>query len=379
MTEPFTILQFYYGSNKETFKKDFENLIEYSLPRLMKGYWDDPEEDLITYSCFDPYWEEELPINSGLNFYFGFTFLPLWYKRVVKEFNKLFKNIQIEILDEHLIERTTRKERTYWGEDYYQHYEKVPDKEIKDFHYSEIPNYGYAACFNIKTSPEYNGNLYLRYTIHHFLRSMNYHEFICNGKRKQKYPFKKDSEAFNYVLEMNNLPQNEYRSLCDLDFSKEDFLALDDIDAMNNLIEFLDARGEYICKQTNTILLTSLFKKYPEIFLFDEEKIKIVFSKQTKEFFIIENLGGYSFQFFIPYSRISMEAIKNGAFSNIIFNRAMGSGLASLTKRNFCKVSDILEITEEIENNLIKFGETFKENIREQYSFYTKNPDIIFD
>jgi len=78
-------------------------------------------------------------------------------------------------------------------------------------------------------------------------------------KRKQKNAFKTNKEAFDYVLKMNNLPMNDYRSLCDLDFTKKDFLSLDNIDAMNTLIYYLEKRRRYECKQTETIKLTSLF------------------------------------------------------------------------------------------------------------------------
>jgi len=120
MMDPFTILNIYpkdyYRDSKEIFASDFQELIENNLDKV-NNHWEYTEEyaELKAFSCFDPYWELELEIDSGEDFYFGFTFLPIWYKKVVEEFNSLFKNIKIEILYEKLVVSEVTLVETYWG------------------------------------------------------------------------------------------------------------------------------------------------------------------------------------------------------------------------------------------------------------------------
>lgn len=182
--------------------------------------------------CFDRYWE----IYTEDSFCFGFTHLPVWIDKAVEQFNREFKNIKVNVLVG--TEYGYQESINSWGHKYLEVAEDLEDAKYKMS----------ARMFTIELSDKYlrNARMYIQYLVHHFFRMFSLLEEW--GEYLEEIP---QEDLIEYILDINNEVLG-YRSISEVEITKEEFIKIDDIEAVNQVAGILDKTGGV--KQTLILL-----------------------------------------------------------------------------------------------------------------------------
>jgi hypothetical protein len=201
------------------------------------GYFITVNDTYNYHTCYEYYYSHKEFKGDG-EYIFSFLFLPKWYRRIIRKFNKSFKNIQIIILGEKIL---------YAGRSL---------DEYNDSSFVVVPKHFkgdvevICPLFKIDFNSEYSNvsKFYLRFLIHQLLRMLSPQntEYIKYDQKE----FKPSKDSLEYLVELNNENVGEL-SFSEDDITRNMLLKLDDIDTVNKKCEILDY---------SKVMQTDLFK-----------------------------------------------------------------------------------------------------------------------
>lgn len=180
------------------------------------------------YECFDPFWSRYSYSGSKL-FYYSYPALPVWYEKVINEFNEIIEHSKIEILVEKDIYGDLIRP-SKWGRTNSSDYVKIIPGNSGEFKFK-------SAIFTNNISDKFSSNAKrnIEYQIHHYLRMISYTEI--------NYINLDDKEPDSYYVEApliyNNrsLPLHNYRALKDTPLDLSELKLLDQVDVINRLFK----------------------------------------------------------------------------------------------------------------------------------------------
>lgn len=200
------------------------------------------------YGCYATYLSKRKDIeNTGLFYHVAYPLMPLWFTDVVKEFNDLFKNIQLEITDSKEQNLFFNERKTVaWGET-----RQVQVIKYRMEYGSRIGSY-YKKCLVplVKFHYSENYNPIIRYYFNYFLvilfRMLSYTE-------KFHHPLQNTpSKKLEYLCRLNNKNKG-YRSFSEKDTNVEQIKLLDDIDLVNSNVDKIHHRSLTSLRQTDLL------------------------------------------------------------------------------------------------------------------------------
>lgn len=201
------------------------------------------------YGCFNPYWSA---YKYGRKFFFSHPLYPVWYYKVLDEFNNTFDNIKIDILDSKSV-FAKKVSKDNWGE---------PKTNTSMLVLSNDGDIEFStALLTLELNSKYQkySDKKIKYFIHHFLRMISITESsyikVLEDDPKENY--------VDYVLGINNRSCHlyGYRSLSENAVNYEDFILIDDVDLVNKALE---SSSDSITKQTGIHNRLARFKNKGE-------------------------------------------------------------------------------------------------------------------
>jgi len=206
------------------------SLVTKDLDSAIKEWQDTIEltSTLYYHECYEYYYSHKAFIHRVKDEYiFSFAFLPKWYRRVIKKFNKSFKNIQIIILGEKILYCGMGINR--YGDESF----RVEPTYFKDSEKAICP------LFKIDFNSEYSdvSKFYLRFLIHQLLRMLSPHNTSYLSYDEEEFKSSKDS--LEYLVELNNENADEL-SFSEDEITRDMLLKLDDISTVNTRCEILN-------------------------------------------------------------------------------------------------------------------------------------------
>jgi len=314
-----------------------------------------------TTRCFDYFWGS---FKDTGEFYFCFPALPVWYNKIVDEFNSYFQNLKVEIIDEY--------DRIYYVKDYMgeNSYRIDMPKELDPHDYKDLTPLK-KPIFLLRVnrenySKDATGISRICYTIHHFFRMLSipelyYISLLDNdpGENYVEFTLNLANRIIDWKPKISgNYLDMVYRSLTEIKVTLEDFTLLDDKTAIKYIGS--EVYGDSRIKQT-AIITNLKSKRLKELegkyFSFDLDKIP------NKFFALGTDLIGLG----------KIDKLENGGRAWVILFNSLGNNMTmTLSISSFLDGVELLNITD---NDAKEFIKKNAKPIKKDKNFYTGKKD----
>ena len=188
----------------DSFERDAGTLYSFNRKEIEKSWKDFPQSlsgTSIYAGCFGGSYSYK-NTSSSPEFYFVYPYMPVWYIKLVDEFNSFYENIHLDIINDKSIYLKSAIEKNDWNDNSYVEWKEVKNDGEGVFE-TKVP------LFSLQFSEEYKGypRKHVRYVLSIFVRHLCYAERYIS--------ITKDSEPENVmdkIIEINN-KRREYRSI----------------------------------------------------------------------------------------------------------------------------------------------------------------------
>lgn len=193
--------------------------------------------------------------KKNWKYYVAYSSMPIWFPKMVEEFNEFYDNINLEILEFKTtnLEFTKKKIRDYYlGSKYLTKIVvKYSNKRGQKKVCMPLVKFNYADGYSPEAKYIFNYNMVI------LLR------MLCPSEKFTDLFYSPRGSKMKYLTKVNN--DNEgYRSFSEIDITLEGLKKFDDIELVNSKIGELDVKNRYI-KQTGIYKAVTREKRKKEV------------------------------------------------------------------------------------------------------------------